>query len=133
MMLAIVTDAWLPQVNGVITPIDVVNHGHDGVLDYDLTKAVLGALELDRAACRQTALERTWDKAAGQFMATPRARPPRTRPAAGGRGRPGLLLSETTQLRCIEGKNLPYDGAKSPRLHGRSLEIRAFAGWHGAC
>jgi hypothetical protein len=34
-------------------------------------EAVLAAPKLDRQARRQTALERTWDKAAGQFLSQP--------------------------------------------------------------
>jgi glycosyltransferase involved in cell wall biosynthesis len=52
----------------VTGPIDVVTSQRDGVLDADLRAAALAALEVDREACRRTALSRTWDKAAAQFM-----------------------------------------------------------------
>jgi glycosyltransferase involved in cell wall biosynthesis len=52
----------------VTGPIDVVNHLHDGVLDDNLRAAALAALKVDRDACRRTALSRTWEKAASQFM-----------------------------------------------------------------
>lgn len=52
----------------VTGPIDVVTSGCDGVLDEDLRKAALAALEIDRNACRRTALERTWERASAQFL-----------------------------------------------------------------
>jgi glycosyltransferase involved in cell wall biosynthesis len=52
----------------VTGPIDVVTNGVDGVLDEDLKQAALGALELDRAACRRSALGRTWERATAQFL-----------------------------------------------------------------
>jgi 1,2-diacylglycerol 3-alpha-glucosyltransferase/glucuronosyltransferase len=52
----------------VTGPIDVVTTGRDGVLDEDLRRAALAALELDRARCRQTGLERTWARASAQFL-----------------------------------------------------------------
>jgi glycosyltransferase involved in cell wall biosynthesis len=52
----------------VTGPIDVVRPGIDGVLDEDLGAAARGALALDRARCRESALGRTWDKASGQFL-----------------------------------------------------------------
>jgi len=52
----------------VTGPIDVVSHGVNGVLDADLRKATLGALELDRKTCRECALERTWERATEQFL-----------------------------------------------------------------
>lgn len=48
-------------------PRDVVNEGESGVLDDDLQRAVDGALQLDRAACRRHALEHTWERATAQF------------------------------------------------------------------
>jgi len=50
-------------------PRDVVRQGETGVLDEDLAAAVLGALELDRDACRRQALEHTWERATEQFCA----------------------------------------------------------------
>jgi glycosyltransferase involved in cell wall biosynthesis len=48
-------------------PRDVVSDGESGVLDEDLQRAVHGALQLDRAACRRHALEHTWERATAQF------------------------------------------------------------------
>ncbi|MEJ2521420.1 MAG: glycosyltransferase family 1 protein [Gammaproteobacteria bacterium] len=48
-------------------PRDVVRQGRTGVLDEDLAAAIAGALQLDRAACRQQALEHTWERATAQF------------------------------------------------------------------
>jgi glycosyltransferase involved in cell wall biosynthesis len=53
----------------VTGPIDVVREGVSGCLDEDLGAAVLRALEVSRADCRRAALERTWDRATGEFMA----------------------------------------------------------------
>lgn len=53
----------------VTGPIDVVNAGVSGVLDNDLHTATLDALELDRSACRDHALQYTWEKATAQFFA----------------------------------------------------------------
>ncbi|MEO8467619.1 MAG: glycosyltransferase family 1 protein [Gammaproteobacteria bacterium] len=52
----------------VTGPIDVVTHGYDGVLDEDLCTAALAALNIDRNACRTTALSCSWERAAGQFL-----------------------------------------------------------------
>lgn len=52
----------------VTGPIDVVTPGYDGALDDDLRAAALQALTLDRASCRQTALARSWERAAVQFL-----------------------------------------------------------------
>ena len=52
----------------VTGPIDVIAVGVSGVLDEDLRLAALRALELDRARCARTALERTWQRATEQFM-----------------------------------------------------------------
>jgi hypothetical protein len=52
----------------VTGPIDVVTPGVDGVLSDDLAKAALGALEVDRDACRRSALGRTWRRASAQFL-----------------------------------------------------------------
>lgn len=53
MRLALVTDAWLPQVNGVT-----------GALDLDLRRACLRALTVHRTACRAHALQHTWSRCA---------------------------------------------------------------------
>jgi glycosyltransferase involved in cell wall biosynthesis len=52
----------------VTGPIDVVTNDYDGVLDEDLRTAALAALNIDRSACRATALSRSWERAAGQFL-----------------------------------------------------------------
>jgi 1,2-diacylglycerol 3-alpha-glucosyltransferase/glucuronosyltransferase len=52
----------------VTGPIDVVTVGVDGVLHEDLATAALAALEIDRTACRETALSRTWERASTQFL-----------------------------------------------------------------
>jgi glycosyltransferase involved in cell wall biosynthesis len=51
----------------VTGPLDVVQHGVSGCLDHDLRAAVLGALSLDRTACRRQALEYSWERASRQF------------------------------------------------------------------
>ena len=52
----------------VTGPIDVVRDGVSGCLDADLGAAARRALRLSRTDCREAALERTWDKATGEFM-----------------------------------------------------------------
>jgi glycosyltransferase involved in cell wall biosynthesis len=52
----------------VTGPIDVVASGVSGILDEDLRRAALGALDLDRSCCARTALERTWQRATEQFL-----------------------------------------------------------------
>ena len=52
----------------VTGPIDVVTSGLDGVLDDDLAKAAIAALEIDREACRRTALQRSWQRASAEFL-----------------------------------------------------------------
>jgi glycosyltransferase involved in cell wall biosynthesis len=52
----------------VTGPRDVVGDHAVGVLDDDLCKACLGALRMERAACRAFALEHTWDVSARQFL-----------------------------------------------------------------
>ena len=39
-----------------------------GVLDEDLRRACLGALDLSRTVCREFALSRTWEKSARLFV-----------------------------------------------------------------
>lgn len=53
----------------VTGPVDVVKPGITGILNHDLRKAALAALELDRTACRREALKRTWQHATSQFVA----------------------------------------------------------------
>jgi hypothetical protein len=52
----------------VTGPRDVIEHGRTGILHEDLAVAVRGALALDRAACRQAALEKSWGRATEQFL-----------------------------------------------------------------
>ena len=51
----------------VTGPIDVVNVGVTGMLSEDLRSATLAALQMDRQACRDQALQYTWEKATQQF------------------------------------------------------------------
>ena len=52
----------------VTGPIDVVQQGVTGVLDEDLGAAARGALQLNRADCRDYALQHTWQTATQQFL-----------------------------------------------------------------
>lgn len=52
----------------VTGPMDVISDGVNGVLHEDLSIAVRRALELDRARCRTSALEYSWDKSAMMFL-----------------------------------------------------------------
>jgi len=51
----------------VTGPRDILTQGVTGYMDEDLGKAVEHALTLDRAKCRDAALERTWEKCTKQF------------------------------------------------------------------
>jgi glycosyltransferase involved in cell wall biosynthesis len=53
----------------VMGPRDVVGNTNVGALDNDLRAACLGALNLSRTACREFALERSWEASARQFIA----------------------------------------------------------------
>jgi len=52
----------------VTGPIDVVNAGVTGALSEDLHAATLAALKMNRQACRDHALQYTWEKATAQFF-----------------------------------------------------------------
>ncbi len=52
----------------VTGPIDIVEHGKSGILDWDLATAARKALSLDRSAARARALEFTWSNAARLFI-----------------------------------------------------------------
>jgi glycosyltransferase involved in cell wall biosynthesis len=52
----------------VTGPIDVVEDGVTGALDDDLGRAVIAAAGVDRAACRRTALARSWERATREFL-----------------------------------------------------------------
>jgi glycosyltransferase involved in cell wall biosynthesis len=53
----------------VTGPVDVVREGVTGVLDDDLERACLAALQIDRDACRCFAESRTWRRSTEQFLA----------------------------------------------------------------
>ena len=44
----------------VTGPIDVVKNGINGCLDEDLSKAIAGALQVDRESCREYASHNDW-------------------------------------------------------------------------
>jgi len=52
----------------VTGPIDVVRNGETGILDDDLAKACLAALELDGGNCRKYAESRSWARSTEQFF-----------------------------------------------------------------
>lgn len=52
----------------VTGPIDVVKQGLTGCLSEDLQSAALEALKMDRNACREHALNYTWERATSQFF-----------------------------------------------------------------
>jgi glycosyltransferase involved in cell wall biosynthesis len=52
----------------VTGPLDVIADHPIGILDRDLRRACIGALSLSREACRQFALERSWENSARQFI-----------------------------------------------------------------
>lgn len=52
----------------VTGPIDVVREGVTGSLSKDLHAATLSALQMNRHACREHALQYTWEKATAQFL-----------------------------------------------------------------
>ena len=51
----------------VTGPIDVVQDGVTGALDTDLARAALRALRIDPQACRQRALQSSWDTCTHEF------------------------------------------------------------------
>jgi 1,2-diacylglycerol 3-alpha-glucosyltransferase/glucuronosyltransferase len=52
----------------VTGPLDVIADHPVGALDEDLRRACLRALEVSRGACRNFALERSWENSARQFI-----------------------------------------------------------------
>lgn len=52
----------------VTGPLDVVEHGRTGWLDSDLGTACRRTLTLDRDACRQAALAKSWSRATRQLL-----------------------------------------------------------------
>jgi glycosyltransferase involved in cell wall biosynthesis len=53
----------------VTGPIDVVTPGVTGILDEDLARAAIAAMDLDRVRIRAEAERFSWDAAARQFLA----------------------------------------------------------------
>ncbi len=53
----------------VTGPKDVLGNSTVGVLDWDLRKACLAALEISSEACRSFALSQSWENSARQFLA----------------------------------------------------------------
>jgi glycosyltransferase involved in cell wall biosynthesis len=51
----------------VTGPVDVVIDGETGILDTDLRKAAMGALQLSGERCREVAMKYTWQAATQQF------------------------------------------------------------------
>ncbi|MEZ5860500.1 MAG: glycosyltransferase family 1 protein [Geminicoccaceae bacterium] len=54
-------------------PLTIVGSSGTGVLDHDLRRAALGALDIPRERCRAHALGFSWEASAGQFFANIRA------------------------------------------------------------
>lgn len=52
----------------VAGPLDVIGDSGTGVLDWDLGRAVEGALKIDPEHCRDYALSQSWQAAARQFL-----------------------------------------------------------------
>lgn len=52
----------------VTGPLDVIGDSGVGVLDHDLRRAALAALEIDPARCRAHAERFTWERSAAQFF-----------------------------------------------------------------
>ena len=52
----------------VTGPVDVVQNDVTGVLDDDLGRACMAALQIDRSACRRFAESRSWRHSTGQFL-----------------------------------------------------------------
>lgn len=55
--ISLVTDAWLPQVNG-----------RNGILHHDLRFACLEALAVDRHRCREWSEQHTWRRCADLLL-----------------------------------------------------------------
>lgn len=47
---------------------DIITHGVDGILDADLARAATACLSLSREACREKALQYSWQKTADAFI-----------------------------------------------------------------
>lgn len=119
----------------VCGPKDVVTDPAAGVLDDDLRRAALQALELDGEAAREHALKFSWESSAGQFLENvfaandvfPR-RSVRVRWRAKSRrqieGRPGWGETGPSRTHASIGGRLG-DSASKPRWGGRAGKSRA--------
>lgn len=72
-------------------PVDIIRQNVTGVLDKDLGRAVMGALELNRDDCLKAAARYRWDRCAKQFLDS--LVPVRQSPLAQNRERPVLAPS----------------------------------------
>lgn len=52
----------------VMGPRDIITNGIDGYIDEDLERAAIACLALDRAACRNKALQYSWERSAETFL-----------------------------------------------------------------
>ena len=52
----------------VVGPIDIIGDSGAGVLDWDLQRAALGAIDVSREFCRDYALGYSWEASANQFL-----------------------------------------------------------------
>ncbi len=52
----------------LLGPLDVLGESQAGVLDHDLQRAALAALEIPRELCRAHASTFTWKRSAAQFF-----------------------------------------------------------------
>ena len=73
----------------VTGPLDVIGENPIGALNEDLRRACMRALEMSRVACREFALERSWENSARQFIGNlsilQPSRLPRAAPVVAGR------------------------------------------------
>lgn len=95
--IAIATESWtrlvMPEALAcgvpvaafpVIGPTDVIGNSGVGVLDENLRKAALAALQIDGARCRRYALDFSWDRVVEEFLGylAPISDPPAARSRA---------------------------------------------------
>ncbi len=88
----------------VTGPLDVIADNPIGAIDNDLRAACLRALTMSRAACRDFALDRSWENSARQFVGNlvgAAAEPGAACTARGGRAERGARLTELYVLRPI--------------------------------
>jgi glycosyltransferase involved in cell wall biosynthesis len=84
----------------VTGPIDVVDDGLTGALDEDLGRAAQRALRLDPAACRERALNSSWERCSRQFasnLTAARTGAPLLAAVAAGLQRSGQTLGQIVQ------------------------------------